>query len=200
MTFSFKKMMGCADKIIGVPARIKCLTKVLILFAVLFGHPVFTFGAPPPAPYSLTFAWNSGSNPNVVGYHLYYGTASRNYTSNIVLGNVTNIVVSGLSGGNYYFAIAAYDANGLESALSPEISYQQNIAGPLMQSLGLSGGQFTLTVTGPTGQTYDIQATQDFTTWTVVGTVTLDASGSQGFTDINAADFPQRFYRAEAQP
>jgi hypothetical protein len=55
--------------------------------------------------------------------------------------------------------------------------------------------QFVLTVNGPIGHTYDIQATQDFKTWTVIGTVTVDASGSLDFTDTNAASFSRRFYR-----
>ena len=55
--------------------------------------------------------------------------------------------------------------------------------------------QFILTVTGPVGHTYDIQATQDFITWTVIGTVTVGASGSLNFTDTNAASFSRRFYR-----
>ena len=61
--------------------------------------------------------------------------------------------------------------------------------------------QVVLTVTGQIGHTYDIQATQDFTTWTVIGTVTVGAGGSLDFTDTNAASFPKRFYRThDTQP
>jgi hypothetical protein len=55
--------------------------------------------------------------------------------------------------------------------------------------------QFILTVAGQTGHMYDIQATQDFITWTVIGTVTMGASGTLDFTDTNAASFSKRFYR-----
>jgi hypothetical protein len=55
--------------------------------------------------------------------------------------------------------------------------------------------QFILTVTGQVGHTYDIQATQDFKTWTVIGTVTVGATGSLNFTDTNAPSFSRRFYR-----
>jgi hypothetical protein len=55
--------------------------------------------------------------------------------------------------------------------------------------------QFILTVNGPVGQTYNVQATQDFKTWTTIGTVTVGASGSLNFTDTNAASFSRRFYR-----
>ncbi len=55
--------------------------------------------------------------------------------------------------------------------------------------------QFVLTVAGQTGHVYDIQATQDFITWTVIGAVTMGTSGSLNFTDTNAASFSRRFYR-----
>jgi len=55
--------------------------------------------------------------------------------------------------------------------------------------------QVVLTVTGQTGHTHEIQATQNFTTWTVINTVTLGASGSMDVIDANAASFPRRFYR-----
>jgi hypothetical protein len=55
--------------------------------------------------------------------------------------------------------------------------------------------QFILTVTGQVSHTYDVQATQDFKTWTVIGTMTVGASGSLDFTDTNAASFSRRFYR-----
>jgi hypothetical protein len=43
-------------------------------------------------------------------------------------------------------------------------------------------------------------ATQDLITWTVIGTVTLDASASANFTDLNAASYSQRFYRIQQAP
>ena len=57
-----------------------------------------------------------------------------------------------------------------------------------------------LKVSGLIGATYDIMATQDLITWTVIGTVTLDASASANFTDLNAASYSQRFYRIQQAP
>ena len=59
----------------------------------------------------------------------------------------------------------------------------------------MPAGRFALAVTGTVGHTYDIQATQDFKTWTVIGTVTVGATGSLNFTDTNAPSFSRRFYR-----
>jgi hypothetical protein len=50
-------------------------------------------------------------------------------------------------------------------------------------------------VTGQSDHTYGIEATQDFKTWIVIGTVTVGASGSVLFTDLNTANSPKRFYR-----
>jgi hypothetical protein len=192
-----------ADITLGGPSRIRGLTRVLagILFFVMVHNPGQAFGAPLPDPYSLTLTWDPSPSPDVAGYHLYYGAVSGDYTNNIVMSDVTTMTVSGLSSGvTYYFAITAVGADGQESDFSNEVAYRQELSGAQMQSHGMSGGQFILTVAGPTGHTYDIEATQDFSVWTVIGTATVDASGSMDFTDTNAADFPQRFYRTRETP
>ena len=68
---------------------------------------------------------------------------------------------------------------------------------PRVQVRVTQARQFILSVTGQVGHTYDIQATQDFKTWTVIGTVTVGAGGSLNFTDTNAASFPRRYYRTQ---
>jgi hypothetical protein len=86
---------------------------------------------------------------------------------------------------------------GQESAYSSEISYLVPVNLPSVQIRSGPAGQFILTVSGPAGQTYDVLASQDLSVWTVIGTVTPGAGGSLDFTDTNAANFPQRFYRTE---
>lgn len=148
--------------------------------------------------YSLTLAWNASPSPDIAGYQVYYGTASGNYTNSLTVGNVTTATVSGLAAGvTYYFAVSATTAIGLASTLSNPASYSEAMSAAQMQIQALSGGQIRLNGTGTAGQTYNIQASQDLQTWTVVGTVTADASGSLTFTDANAANFPQRFYRTQ---
>ncbi len=73
---------------------------------------------------NVTLAWNRSSAPSVVGYRVYFGGASQNYTNSVDAGNVTNATISGLSAGvTYYFAATDYSSNGLQSAYSSEISY-----------------------------------------------------------------------------
>src|SRR6266853_6545739 len=73
---------------------------------------------------SATLAWNPSAASDIAGYHVYQGTASRNYTQRIDAGNNLSTAASALTPGlTYYFAVSAYDTNGLESSLSREISY-----------------------------------------------------------------------------
>ncbi len=144
---------------------------------------------------SVTLAWNRSTNPIVAGYNVYYGGASGTCTNEISAGNATNATISGLiPGTTYYFAATACAASGLESTFSSEVSYTVPIL-PGVQLRITPTWQFILTVNGPVGHTYDIQATQDFKIWTVIGTVTVGATGSLNFTDTNAASFSKRFYR-----
>lgn len=57
------------------------------------------------------------------GYRIYYGTASRNYSSELSVqdAGVTTAVIENLSPGTWYFAATALNADGLESSLSNEV-------------------------------------------------------------------------------
>ena len=144
----------------------------------------------------MTLTWSPSSDPVVAGYNIYYGGASGIYTNKTSAGLASSLIISNLaSGSTYYFAATTYSAAGAESAFSSEVDYTVPASPPGVQLLVTSARQFILTVTGPVGHTYDIQATQDFKTWTVIGTVTVGAGGSISFTDTNAASFSQRFYR-----
>ena len=173
------------------------LTRVLggILFLALLHNTGGAFGATS----SVSLAWNRSSTTNVTGYRVYYGAASRNYSNSVVAGNVTNITVPGLASGvTYFFAVTAYNASGLASAFSTEFSYMPVISSSTVSVTTLRRG--VLTVRGLAGQRHNILATQNFTKWTVIATVTLGVSGSVNFTDLNAASFSRRFYRTQLTP
>lgn len=73
---------------------------------------------------SVPLLWNPNPSTNVVGYKIYYGTTSQIYTTNLVVGNVTNVTITGLAiGTTYYFAATSYDVSGEESVFSDETSY-----------------------------------------------------------------------------
>ncbi|MBC8096498.1 MAG: fibronectin type III domain-containing protein, partial [Akkermansiaceae bacterium] len=90
-----------------------------LVFAVLFlAHgPVF-------AAQNVTLTWSPSPDTNVVGYNVYYGSASRSYTNKLNAGSSTNLVIGGLKEGvTYYFAATAYNILAIESDYSAEVSY-----------------------------------------------------------------------------
>ena len=70
----------------------------------------------------ITVAWNANSEPDLAGYVVYYGTASGVYTVNVDVGNQTSWQVDLVTGQSYYFAVKAYDSEGLYSVFSSEVS------------------------------------------------------------------------------
>jgi hypothetical protein len=189
---------GRTDHAVARTAQVLARTAVRgsILFFALLLHSVQAFSATASAGQSVTVEWIPSPDTNVVGYNIYYGGVSGDYTNKTNVGQVTSATISGLvAGATYYFAATAYDSLGQESDFSSEASYLVPAERPTVQIRNAPAGQFILTVSGLIGQTYDIEATQDFVGWTVIGTVTMGASGSLDFTDADAAGFPQRFYR-----
>jgi hypothetical protein len=191
------------------------------IFLALLCNPIQALSGNVLPGQNVTLAWKPTASPGGAGYKLYYGGASGRYTNGISSG-ATNVAISGLiPGATYYFAVTSYSLLGVESAFSGEVSYtvpappavevaravptppavevsQTVPALPAALSFQVTAaGQFVLSVSGPAGQTYEIQATQDLMTWTVIGNVTVGAGGSLDFSDTNAPGFSSRFYRAQ---
>lgn len=75
------------------------------------------------ADQSVTLAWDPNPEPDVAGYIVYFGNASRNYPYQTNVGNVTTATVYGLQEGlTYFFAITATNTSGLESDFSNEVT------------------------------------------------------------------------------
>ncbi|MGO8697220.1 MAG: MBG domain-containing protein, partial [Limisphaerales bacterium] len=71
----------------------------------------------------VTLAWNPSPSQSAVGYNVYYGETSGDYTSSMDVGTNLNASVVGLTPGlTYYFAVNAYDVSGDESAFSNQVS------------------------------------------------------------------------------
>jgi hypothetical protein len=103
------------------------------------------------------------------------------------------VLFSPMVASNYNQSVTLTGGGGTNATVSGSVL----TALPGVQFRVTTANQFILTVAGQTGHTYNIQATQDFKTWTVIGTVTMGAGGSLDFTDTNAANFSSRFYRTQ---
>jgi len=129
-------------------------TSILTSFFLLIG----LFLLPSPGLYAaqVTLAWNAETDPSVVGYRVYYGTASGSYQTNNDVGNNTTSTVSNLqTGTTYYFAVTAYNSTGVESGYSNEVSYAattcQYTLSPTSQSIAASGGSASTGISTQSG-------------------------------------------------
>ncbi len=51
----------------------------------------------------IGLAWDPNTEPDLAGYKVYYGTASRAYGNPVNVGNVTSYSLTGLTRGQTYF-------------------------------------------------------------------------------------------------
>ena len=78
--------------------------------------PVIACGA------EITLAWDANTEDDLKGYIIYYGTASRNYSNSIDVGDTTLYTISGFQEGvTYYLAAKAYDYEDNQSGFSAEL-------------------------------------------------------------------------------
>jgi hypothetical protein len=186
---------GRTDGASGRSFQIMGLTRVLvvILLFAMFHDPVQAFSA----PLNLSLSWTYAST-NETGFGVQRATSSNGPWTQIgtVAAPATSYLDTNLQySTTYYYQVWAYNA-AVTSSPSSIVSFTTPPAFEVQLSVTPTG-QFMLTVTGQTNHTYDIQATQNFITWTVIGTVAVGTNGSFNFTDTNAANFSRRFYRAE---
>lgn len=71
----------------------------------------------------IDLSWNANPENDILGYELYYGISSQNYTNSVWVGNKLSYSLSGLQDYTiYYFALKAYNTSGLSSDFSAEVS------------------------------------------------------------------------------
>lgn len=203
MDKNYKPMVGRTGEVFRRTGRLLGFPWIMggILLLALLPHPGPAFSALLPTA-SVSLKWNRSPSAEVTGYRIYYGAVTRNYSNSIAVGNITNSVLPGLNiGETYYFTVAAYTAGGLESPFSNELLYIVPGGLAQLQVHIAANKQAILTVVGQIGHTYEIQATTDLKTWSVLSTVTLGTSGSKSYTNTNAGSYSRRFYRTrDTQP
>jgi len=121
----------------GTPSQSNVGTYSGIEISVTDGSTVASLAAfnitvsPQTATGSVTVSWqaptqntNGSTLTNLAGYDIHYGTQSSDYTTTVQVTNpsLTSYVLQNLSAGTYYFAVTAYNSDGTQSSLSPEVS------------------------------------------------------------------------------
>jgi hypothetical protein len=115
----------------------------LRFLAALFAAVVIWFSY--SSAQAVTLEWEANSETNVAGYRVYTGRQSRVYDSVLDVGNQTLAQLATTPGTTYY-AVTAYDTEGLESDFSDEVSY----TAPKPNSAPLTrADQYVTTENGP---------------------------------------------------
>lgn len=145
---------------------------------------------------SVSLAWNAPSNTTAVGYAIYCRNASSNCSSRIDTGTNIATTISGLKEGEtYYFVVTAYNATGIESSPSNEISYI--VPGLLVLTSGLTQSvPVSMKFPVVPSHWYEVQASTDLKSWTSIWqTPVMTSNEWSQFSDPQANQFPTRFYR-----
>ena len=107
----------------------------------------------------VTLAWDPPGDGLATGFVLYYGTASQSYTQQVNVGLVTSYTVNGLSAGTtYYFAVRSYNAAGVLSGFSEEVSGTTGSPVPTATALSLTSNVLSPQLAG-TSVTWSATAT-----------------------------------------
>ena len=161
----------------------------LIFWSVGWG----SFQSSTRAVTSLNVMWNASTDTNVLGYKVYYGTASQQYSNVVVAGNSTNTLIAGIKPGKtYYFAATSYNAAGWESAYSPELVYTVPVVNPPLAAPQASSSGFNFSVNSTANSQYVIIASTNLVNWVALTTNTAPFV----FTDTNASQYSHRYYQA----
>ena len=123
-----------------------------------------------------TLMWDPNPEPEVTGYNVYWGTASRSYTTVIDVGNSTSWVITNVPViGRIYFAVTAYTADRIESPFSEEVVWVRPPSAPRFPRI--TGTNQTVTIEfSPTVSGGDWQK------------VTVPATNSAGFFRLRVVD------------
>jgi hypothetical protein len=149
---------------------------------------------------TLSLAWDPSADHSVSGYVVRYGSTSGAYSVALNVHTNTTATVTGLiEGVTYYFVVTAYNAAGLQSDPSNEVSF---IAPGRAQMVRRAHSGTAAHIRFPVvpGQTYRVEATADLHNWVSIWQVTGTANAWVEYADVQAVAFPRRFYRILALP
>lgn len=114
--------------------------RVVVLLSILL---TLMAGAEHSFAEDVTLKWDRSPSEKAVGYKVYSGTVRGGYDHVVDVGNMTTLMIRGLSADRQYqFSVTAYDAFGSESRHSNEITWGTDTLD--MDSSGFHGGIVTV--------------------------------------------------------
>jgi fibronectin type III domain protein len=173
-------------------ARIKVMVVVVL---IALGGTLPRTGA---AMQSVALGWDASPDLSVVGYVVYWGSATGEYDSRLDVFTNTAATITGLvEGTTYYFVVKSYNAAGLESSPSNEVRF---IAPGLVQIVSRARSLSPAHIAFPIlpGLTYRLEASSDLKTWTQIWQVTGTENTWVEYLDTQSAVLPRRFYRVHS--
>jgi hypothetical protein len=168
-----------------------------------------TNGAVYTAPATISVAANVIANGQKVTQVQFYNGAT-------LLGRATvahyTFAWNNVSAGTYSLsAKAVYDSGSRVASAAVSVTVIGKKRPKLGITTAIAGGNgssaighppspfIILSATGDPGQTYNIQSSPDLKTWTLIGAMTLDATGCCQFTNSIGSSGPNSFYRLLGQ-
>lgn len=188
----------------------RLLIKLFGLLALIAGSPLVNtvFGN---TLHTVTLAWDANPEIDILGYKLYMGTVSQEYSQTIDAGANTTFPVGSLEfGTTYYFAVSATNNAGVESELSSELIVTVAppplplVAGILKSGSGQMGLNWSFLKTAlSTFPEFVVSASQDLKIWTEVATIYLEQATGEDSQSLQFSwpiivSGPRMFYRLTA--
>src|SRR5690606_9118553 len=83
------------------------------------------------ASQSVTLEWDPSPDADIAGYRLWYGTSTGSYQQSVEVGSTTSATLPNLADDQTYFiVVTAFNAAGLESEPSNEVSFTTDAPTP----------------------------------------------------------------------
>ena len=153
-------------------------------------------GAAFAAPATLNLAANVTTNGNAINKVQFYSNATNLLSEDVVPPYA--VVWPNVAAGSYS-VLARVVYNGSNTADSTAASVTVTNPPPVVTSFGtLSNGSFAMGGTGAANQTYVLLTASNLAlsmVWTPIATNTADVNGAFSFSDFQATNYQQRFYR-----
>jgi hypothetical protein len=143
---------------------------------------------------NVQLTWDMSSDPNVVGYEIYYGTTSGVYTNVVMFSNVSSATITNLTPGvTYYFNATARDASDNESTFSGETVYAAPFPVNLTMTQVVNQGVQSLnfTASGQIPFSWRIEMSTDLVNWVPF----YYGVGPVVNVSIPIANMPSQFFR-----